>query len=296
MAAIYDNLTCSSMRGNAIPLPKKHNNPSTSATYSSEPIGLFSLKRSKSIVYARASRQFSHSLRTKESFDAAVRKSWPRQQLSKRLVCSAMDSSMGGSDSVFPRINVRDPYKRLGIPREAGEEEIREARSYLANQYGGHAKSMEAIEAAYDKIMMEKLREYQKQQSSPKKPKEIKEMPAWQKKIVNMYQVPSRDVILKRAAFYAALALWTVLRPGNNGPTFQVLMSFLGCIYLLNDKIKKVARSFFISFGALVIGWTLSSFLVPVIPTQVLPSSFTLELTSSLVSYVVLWATCTFLR
>jgi preprotein translocase subunit Sec63 len=36
--------------------------------------------------------------------------------------------------SVFPRMNVRDPYKRLGISREAGEEEIREARSYLANQ------------------------------------------------------------------------------------------------------------------------------------------------------------------
>lgn len=29
----------------------------------------------------------------------SFRKSWPRQQLSKRLVCSAMDASMGGSDS-----------------------------------------------------------------------------------------------------------------------------------------------------------------------------------------------------
>lgn len=29
---------------------------------------------------------------------------------------------------------MRDPYKRLGISREAGEEEIREARSYLASQ------------------------------------------------------------------------------------------------------------------------------------------------------------------
>lgn len=111
-------------------------------------------------VYPRASGQLSHSLRTNESFGAAVRwlslkdqllhfiwimcwrsipqqivdpqqwgelvsekmlprsfrnsrvfsnalvyalcsfrKSWPRQQLSTRLVCSAMDASMGGSDS-----------------------------------------------------------------------------------------------------------------------------------------------------------------------------------------------------
>ena len=41
---------------------------------------------------------------------------------------------IGTFKSVFPRMNVRDPYKRLGINREAGEEEVREARSYLASQ------------------------------------------------------------------------------------------------------------------------------------------------------------------
>ena len=51
-------------------------------------------------------------------------------------------------------------------------------------------------------------------------------MPAWMQKIVNMYQVPNTDVILKRAAFYALLALWSVLKPGVGGPTFQVTMSF----------------------------------------------------------------------
>lgn len=74
---------------------------------------------------------------------------------------------------------------------------------------------------------MEKLREYQKLQSNPKKPKEVKEMPAWMQKIVNMYQVPNTDVILKRAAFYAVLALWSVLKPGVGGPTFQVTMSIV---------------------------------------------------------------------
>lgn len=85
---------------------------------------------------------------------------------------------------------------------------------------------MESIESAYDKIMMEKLREYQKLQSNPKKPKEVKEMPAWMQKIVNMYQVPNKDVIAKRAAFYALLGLWSVLKPGDGGPAFQVSMSF----------------------------------------------------------------------
>lgn len=34
---------------------------------------------------------------------------------------------------IFPRIDVRDPYKRLGVSREASEEEIREAHNYLSN-------------------------------------------------------------------------------------------------------------------------------------------------------------------
>ncbi|KAG0553855.1 hypothetical protein M758_12G047100 [Ceratodon purpureus] len=299
MAALSDNLTCSLMRGNSNPLPKINGSTSFSVTYSFEPSMLYNVKRSKCSVHARAAKQsgqLSHSLRTDESLGTAVRKSWPRQQFSKRLVCSAMDASMGGSDPVFPRMNVRDPYKRLGINREAGEEEVREARSYLASQYSGDAKSMESIESAYDKIMMEKLREYQKLQSNPIKKKEAKPLPAWMQKIVNMYQVPNKDVILKRAAFYALLAIWTVVKPGDGGPAFQVLMSFLGCIYFLNDRIKKPFRSFFIGFGALVLGWVFSSFLVPVIPTKILPSSWTLELTSSLISYIFLWAGCTFLR
>lgn len=92
-------------------------------------------------------------------------------------------------------------------------------------KYSGDAKSMESIESAYDKIMMEKLREYQKLQSNPIK-KEVKELPAWMQKIVNMYQVPNKDVIVKRAAFYALLGIWSVLKPGDGGPAFQVGVSF----------------------------------------------------------------------
>ena len=80
---------------------------------------------------------------------------------------------------------------------------------------------MESIESAYDKIMMERLREYQKLQFKPKK--EVKETPAWMLKIANMYQVPNSDVIAKRAAFFALLGLWSVLKPhGDGGPAFQV--------------------------------------------------------------------------
>ncbi|PNY13719.1 hypothetical protein L195_g010383 [Trifolium pratense] len=78
-----------------------------------------------------------------------------------QLVKSAMDASFGDNDSaaVFPRINVNDPYKRLGISKEASEEEIQGARNFLIQKYAGHKPSVDSIESAHDKIIMQKFYE-----------------------------------------------------------------------------------------------------------------------------------------
>jgi hypothetical protein len=49
---------------------------------------------------------------------------------------------------------MRDPYKLLGVDRDASEEEIRSARNFLIQQYAGHEPSEESIEGAYEKIIM----------------------------------------------------------------------------------------------------------------------------------------------
>uniref|UniRef100_A0A6V7QYF2 J domain-containing protein n=1 Tax=Ananas comosus var. bracteatus TaxID=296719 RepID=A0A6V7QYF2_ANACO len=83
-----------------------------------------------------------------------------------------MDLSIGGGGynyenaPKFSRMNVWDPYKRLGVTRDASEEEIRGARNFLLEQYAGHEASMESIEAAYEKILMKSFR-------SGKNPKSI---------------------------------------------------------------------------------------------------------------------------
>jgi hypothetical protein len=129
-----------------------------------------------------------------------------------------------GSPSVFPRINVRDPYKRLGISREASEEEIREAHSFLTRQYSGHEKSRASIEAAYDKIIMESLRERRRPkidiQSTLKQ--KYAQLPPWLRNVSNIYDVPSSKVILTRAIFFAFLGVWSILYPTQIGPAFQV--------------------------------------------------------------------------
>ncbi|RZC64624.1 hypothetical protein C5167_008311 [Papaver somniferum] len=66
---------------------------------------------------------------------------------------SGMDTSFGGDmnfesgANIFPRINIKDPYKRLGISKEASEEEIQAARTFLINRYAGRKPSVDAVES-----------------------------------------------------------------------------------------------------------------------------------------------------
>eukprot|EP00884_Botryococcus_braunii_P018122 jgi/Botrbrau1/4994/Bobra.0396s0020.1 len=58
---------------------------------------------------------------------------------------------------VFPRRKERDPYKLLGVAREAYFEEVQDARNFLYEEYKWHAPSRESIELAYDTILQEKM-------------------------------------------------------------------------------------------------------------------------------------------
>lgn len=55
-------------------------------------------------------------------------------------------------------MNVWDPYKHLGVSSDASSEEIRGARNFLVEQYAGHERSVESIEAAYEKLLMASFR------------------------------------------------------------------------------------------------------------------------------------------
>ncbi|PIA64750.1 hypothetical protein AQUCO_00100312v1 [Aquilegia coerulea] len=89
------------------------------------------------------------------------------------MITNAINASFGdmASDSnvVFPRINTKDPYKRLGISKEASEDEIQAARNFLINKCGGHKPSVDAIESAHDKIIMQKFHERRRPEFNIKK-------------------------------------------------------------------------------------------------------------------------------
>ncbi|KAG0611721.1 hypothetical protein M758_7G160800 [Ceratodon purpureus] len=221
-----------------------------------------------------------------------------RQPMPKGLVCRAADASFGEPQAVFPRVNVRDPYKRLGVSPDASEEEIREAKNYLSEQYHNHERSRESIEAAYEKIIMQsfRVRKASKINLKSNLKKKVEESPPWVRAYLSMVEVPNKTIIGQRAALFFLLGVWSVFNPAEGGPAFQVAVSLAACVYFINDRLKSLGRAFVLGLGALVVGWVFGSVLIPVIPPQLIPRTWSLELTTALISYVFLWFSCTFLK
>ncbi|KAK4252578.1 hypothetical protein QN277_014561 [Acacia crassicarpa] len=191
-----------------------------------------------------------------------------------------------------------DPYRRLGISRDASEEEIWGSRQFLLQQYAGHERSEESIEAAFEKILMASFRQRKKTKINLKSrlKKKVEESPPWVQNLLNYVELPPTDVILRRLFLFAFMGGWSIMNSAESGPAFQVAISLAACVYFLNEKTKSLGRAFIIGFGALVAGWVSGSLVVPDIPSTLLPPTWTLELLTSLVAYLFLFLSCTFLK
>jgi hypothetical protein len=145
---------------------------------------------------------------------------------------------------VFPRIHVRDPYKRLGISREASEDEIQAARKFLINQYGGHKPSVDAIESAHDKIIMQKFYDRKNPKIDFKKKAREMKQSRFMQFVISRFQTPSTNVIIKSAIAFLVLGALTFLFPTEEGPTLQVAISLIATIYFLHDRLKSKLWAF----------------------------------------------------
>ncbi|KAF5807363.1 putative protein CHAPERONE-LIKE PROTEIN OF POR1 [Helianthus annuus] len=212
--------------------------------------------------------------------------------------CAAADSTYGGNVARYPRSNVWDPYKRLGITSDASEEEVWSSRNFLLDQYGAHERSAESIEAAFEKILMRSFENRKKTKINLKTrlKKKVEESPPWVQSLLTFVELPEKIIILRRLFLFTFMAFWSVMNSAEGGPAFQVALSLFACIYFLNDKSKSIARACAIGFGSLVVGWICGSCVVPMIPAALLQPTWTLELLTSLVVYVFLFLGCTFLK
>ncbi|KAF7112114.1 hypothetical protein CFC21_112048 [Triticum aestivum] len=63
------------------------------------------------------------------------------------------------------------------------------------------------------------------------------------------------DVLSRRFALFGFIAGWSIATSGETGPTFQLALALVSCIYFLNDKMKKPWQ------GVCYRAWTLCEWL-----------------------------------
>nr|XP_027074791.1 protein CHAPERONE-LIKE PROTEIN OF POR1, chloroplastic-like [Coffea arabica]XP_027074792.1 protein CHAPERONE-LIKE PROTEIN OF POR1, chloroplastic-like [Coffea arabica]XP_027074793.1 protein CHAPERONE-LIKE PROTEIN OF POR1, chloroplastic-like [Coffea arabica]XP_027074794.1 protein CHAPERONE-LIKE PROTEIN OF POR1, chloroplastic-like [Coffea arabica]XP_027074795.1 protein CHAPERONE-LIKE PROTEIN OF POR1, chloroplastic-like [Coffea arabica]XP_027078404.1 protein CHAPERONE-LIKE PROTEIN OF POR1, chlor len=217
------------------------------------------------------------------------------------LVRCTMDASSygdaaNGSSAIFPRINVRDPYKLLGISREASADEIQSARIFLIQRYGDHKPSVDAIESAHNKIIMQKFNERKNPKLNIKKKFREITQSRYVQAVTSRFRTPPTSLIIKTSITFVLLGVLTVLFPTEEGPTVQVALSLIITMYLIYDRLKSKLWAFAYGAGTFVLSWFVGTFLMVSVIPPIFKGLRSLEVTTSLISYVFLWIASTYLR
>ncbi|KAK3252462.1 hypothetical protein CYMTET_38239 [Cymbomonas tetramitiformis] len=181
----------------------------------------------------------------------------------------------------FPRIKERDCWRCLGVSQDATYEEIQDARNYLVDYHKTHIEGVEAIEAAFDKVISQKLKQRKKDgKINISKKKEVAK-PAWQENFMARFQKPSQQIMMQRAAVYVGFIVWSLYQSASTGPAFQVLAAFALTVYFLVAKRGDRTKTWGAlgnTLVALVGSWIVGT-VVPVYAPFLFPAAVRCDLT-----------------
>jgi hypothetical protein len=206
----------------------------------------------------------------------------------------------------------QNPYQKLGVSEDASFDEIQEVRNRLLEQHSGDATRLEAIEAAYDAILMERLR--MRQEGKIKVPERIRfperlvqappkeiptpgeQSPAWLQKILDK---PTKMEVVIPGAWYLGLSTISVLYPGVGDQILQLtLVVGVGVsIYFLNRKQGKFGRAVLFTLVGLIVGLIFGSLIANwfLVPTQQFIFLSTNQF-STVMTFILLWLISSFLK
>lgn len=198
----------------------------------------------------------------------------------------------------------KNPYEKLGLDDNATFDEVQEARNRLLQEQPGDRKQIEAIETAYESILMERLR--LRQEGKIKVPDRIrfperlaepppefapapsKNTPDWLHRWVDQ---PSRADILQPAALFVGTGLLSIAAPAMG------LALGVGCsLYFLNRKEHKFGRAFLLTLVGLVVGVVVGLQIGQLLTLQLSQISLPLESFAAFVTFFILWLVSSFLR
>jgi Protein CHAPERONE-LIKE PROTEIN OF POR1-like len=204
----------------------------------------------------------------------------------------------------------QSPYEQLGVSKDATFEEIQAAKQRVLAQLGGDDTLQNNIEAAYDAILMERLK--LRQQNKIKVPEEIRfpeklltvvpkftppalaNSPSW---LNDTFERPTKSEVLTTSGVYAVLAgAALVPRIADAGlPTLMALGTGFS-LYFINQKHRRFKRALLGSFLALAIGTAVAGLLVNSAHLPVDRIGLHGEVFAALLTFVCLWATSSFTK
>jgi hypothetical protein len=201
------------------------------------------------------------------------------------------------------------PYETLGLGEQASYEEIQAARTRLSKEFSGDQAKLMAVEAAYDALLMERLR--LRQEGKIKVPEGVRqadradsrpmlpssppfEAPGW---LQNWTEKPDQQIgTFGPAALFFVLSAVLALSP--TPATAQLLMAMAtgGTLFFIYRKGSGLGRSVLVGFGGLILGFLLGSLLYGLLLKSQIPGLPPDYLVVSWVLYGVLWLLSTFLK
>lgn len=206
----------------------------------------------------------------------------------------------------------QSPYQTLGVSENASFEEIQDAKKRLTKEHQNDTKLVERIEAAYDTIIMDRLR--LRQEGKIKVPDRIrfpektlpinsnisqetqKSAPEWLKRLLDNPSVPE---IIIPGAIFLTLAIVTILVNTEESSSIPLLLAcgFGASIYFLNKKEKLFGRAFLLSFIGfclgLIIGYGVAGLIINPTSTTIV---FNQEQFAALFTFCIFWLISSFLR
>jgi hypothetical protein len=205
----------------------------------------------------------------------------------------------------------QNPYEKLGVSEDASFEEIQDTRNRLVEQYSGDTSRIEMIEAAYDAVLMNRLR--MRQEGKIKVPERIrfpeskvqvtpdsspalkKPAPAW---LQRMLDKPSTLDIVVPGVWYLGLSANSLFYRTGGDQVLQ-LMLVLGVgvsIYFLNRKESKFGRAVLFTLVGLIIGLIVGGLLASSLAEPLRMANFTTNQFATTITFILLWLICSFLK
>lgn len=195
-------------------------------------------------------------------------------------------------------------YERLGVSEDATFEEIQTARDQLIKDLDGDRAQVEAVEAAYDAILMDRLRlrqqgkikvpdrirfpERVEEPPAESAPKPAANSPDWLQRLTD---TPSRNDILFPGLLIGAAGLLSL-----SSPAAALALGTGVAFFFLNRKEHKFGRSFLLTLVTMIVGILLGLGIAGGIASQLAAVSLSMDTFAALFTLLLLWLTSSFLR